>query len=101
MDDDETGEKEGGARLRRGAPTRDRGVSFALAWRSRYFQGELLHGGESKTHVDVAVAEFLAGNNSYNMPLVSFVAVPEKMYFQSPDDRFASHFLSLFPLSRL
>jgi hypothetical protein len=63
MDDDETGEKEGGARLRRAAPTRDRGVSFALAWRSRYSLGELLHGGESKTHVDVAVAEFLAGNN--------------------------------------
>ena len=91
-------EKEGGARLRRAAPTRDRGVSFALVWRSRYSQGELLHGGESKTHVDVAVAEFLAGNN---MPLISFVAVPEKMYFQSPDDRFASHFLSLFPLTRL
>jgi hypothetical protein len=68
MDDDETGEKEGGARLRRGALTRDRGVSFALAWRSRYSQGELLHGGESQTHVDVAVAEFLAGDN---------VAVPE------------------------
>jgi hypothetical protein len=27
-----------------GAPTRDRGVSFVLAWRSRYSQGELLHG---------------------------------------------------------
>jgi hypothetical protein len=84
-----------------GAPTRDRGVSFALAWRSRYSQGELLHGGDSKTHVDVTVAEFLAGNNSWNMHLVSFVVVPEKMYFQSPDDRFASHFLSLFSLMRL
>jgi len=42
-------------------------------------------GGGSKTHVDVAIAEFLAGNN---MLLVSFVAVPENMYFQSPDDRF-------------
>lgn len=51
-----------------GSPTRDRGVSFALVWRSRYSQGELLHGGESKTHVDVAVAEFLAVNKSYNMP---------------------------------
>jgi hypothetical protein len=51
-----------------GPPTRDRGVSFALAWRSRYSKGELLHGGESKTHVDVAVAEFLAVNNGYNMP---------------------------------
>jgi hypothetical protein len=71
MDDDETREKEGGARLRRGAPTRDRGVSFALAWRSRYSQRELLHGGDSKTHVDVAVAEFLAGNTQLQHTLSS------------------------------
>ena len=72
MDDDETGEKEGGARLRRAAPTRDRGVSFALAWRSRYSLGELLHGGESKTHVDAAIAEFLAGDNSLQLACLLF-----------------------------
>jgi hypothetical protein len=95
MDDDETGEKEGGARLRRGALTRDRGVSFALAWRSRYSQGELLHGGESQTHVDVAVAEFLAGDNV--QPALSSLSWRYLKYvFRSPDDRYASHFLTPF-----
>jgi hypothetical protein len=70
MDDDETGEKEGGARLRRGGADKRswRVVCVGLEITVHSVsQGESLHGGESKTHVDVAVAEFLAGDNSLQL----------------------------------